>query len=1249
MPLILTAKPETAPLRRRLSRMRERWRGRIALQYGGMVVAGLMAFFVLSGIADFALHLPAMIRAIALVAILIGTYWFIRSRFARSWSALGSDFDVALQIEEHFPEFNDSLASTVQFSDSHVTGSSALRSATERRAMRGAAECEFESILPATKPLAAIGSAAVLTTIVAIFAVLAPEMSGVAATRIIDPFGDHPWPPATRMAIEAPARLASGEPFLLHGELRGEIPDRVEFRFNLDGAAPTIFALPVITDDDAGAFAVRLEPNRIPRSFRFQVAANDAVTPLTLVAVLRPPELTLLNGRPSPQIHLDYPRYTRLPPSDLPDGGGTIEAVAGTTVTIRAAVDRPVRSAQLELTDDTPVRFSAVTAAIGAGDHWTTIAGLAAATTTVGGVAARVENDGMQFELGTIPMIGGRHLLRFTDADGLSGRRALDFRLTPDPSPSVQLERPAAGREMLSVLPDAVIDLAARIDDPVFAIRSIWLEHRKVIDGTAGMTPLRDLRPNPEAHATIAHHLELKSLPLDRPLRDGDVLILAIAANDFDDVTPTKAPGRSHEVELHIVSPAGLAALLQKTQSEIQKELGALHLLQQLARELAESVDAARRLTGSLGREDRERLSQASQLQQQIRQRTGDGRDGLRGSLEQLRQTLRNNSQPGSQAERDRADAVASELERLAQETLAAIEPLLAVARGEQQTTPSDRRATGALPDAIRHQRDAERTLHELAGRMGAWSEARELRAEAGLVERELARLAKQREQLEQQPGVRGARPAELTGAQRTELGRLAEQQSTLADRANELAQRLAKKTADKQGQAAKAASDETSESEKVDAAEQLRVEAAALAKARDRSQSPPSVAAAMQAAAKSISANRHGEAAAQQQTAEQALRDIQAALAEVTEQNVDRLARRLKEAEDAVETLLDEQERLQKRAFEVRASADTPVRRAALEQSAKDQDNLRERADELAQRLTRLNQETAAREMRGAAKAMEKARAQIESSEPAGDQQDDALDRLDDASKELADARQKLDGELQRERQAQSLERLRGFLRRQMDLAVESERLFQSAKSGGGWTRGLQKSLIDLAQSERALADEIGRFAGGSWRESRVIAHWLHDAARLMTDCAGAVETARAGPLDMDTWNDDRREIQSPQAAAEQRLRQLIDAIHNAEKEQAKRSSQEKSPDKPESGGQVGNPDSLPPEVQWKLLRTLQAELNEQTITFAREHPEPTRWTPANRKVLADLQGSQAGLFALLEALSAGETPTEPQKEGKK
>jgi hypothetical protein len=1275
MPLVLP--PMTAPrdLCDRIASLRRRSRSLIAWQGALTLAAFLLGGVLLVGLLDCYLDLPAILRAGILVATLLGVAFFVQRRIVRPWADCSDDLVLALRVEDRFPGLNDALASAVEFDAEPKQGSTALRAATRRHAAREAADCDFNELLH-FRPLARAAIGSVVLGLVAIILMFqTPDKGRIAIARLADPFGDHAWPPETQMTIVAPQWLARGDPFMLRGELRGIVPDVVEFRWAIDGAPASLQAIPVTSDEEMGTFGVRLDPNRVPRTFRYQVRANDSTTPWRTVPVLLPPALVDRDGRPSPQVRLAYPVYTDLPPEDLPAGGSSIECITGAAAFVRAAADRPIRRAWMELEPDSPARASSALAALGALHPMDAMARLAGGLAVVQPLFATIESESTRFELRIVPSVSGRYHLRFEDPSGLAGRREFEIRLAADPSPTVHLERPSAGRDSLAVLPNATIPLAARVEDPIFAVRSVWLEYRASAESRPERLPLANAPTSPDdspdrqrpRHVQIERPWELQSVHHrdGRPLQDGDIVTLLVAANDFDDVTTTKPPGRSHEVELRIVSPAALRILVQKTQAEIQRELAALHTMQRDAHERAATANDQRRQSGSLRPEDLERLSQSTQLQQLIRQRIGNPREGLRAVVEALRQTLQSNPLPDVVSERSRTDALTTELERLVQEELEPIEPLLATARTERGPISPEIRQSGPLPSATRLQAEAERTLRELSERMQAWSEARELRAEAALIERDQERVARQREQFESQPGVRGADVNRLTPGLQEALARLSERQSAVADRGNELVQKLNQRAAEKRGaQQSKDAEAEKLQSQSAqgepsatarlrsqaeearDAARELGEQAQALAKARDTAQGSPSLATQMQSAMRALESNKMGDALATQQAVTQTLRRVQDALAETPEHNVERLAKRLERVEKAVNDLADEQEHLQKRAVEARALTDPAQRQAALEKLTREQEQLREQADELAQRLSRLRQDNAAQQLRRAARSMDQARDDIEQGLPAEAKQDDALDRLDEAQEQIEQARKELEGQLQREQRVKMMDALKGFAARQDSLGAESERIFQAARTEKSWNRALQKSLIDLGQVQQSLGGELGRFADSNFADAKVAMHMLRQASGAMNQIAPAVESVRNGPMDLDSWEDDRRIVQTPQQLAALRLKQIGDSLREADNGEPA----EKALPRSKSGDANGAfGDAIPEILQLQLLRMLQAELNERTASFARLHPDAEKWTPAERAELAVLQRAQADLAALWESLTPAESPPTDRKEEKK
>ncbi len=133
---------------------------------------------------------------------------------------------------------------------------------------------------------------------------------------------------------------------------------------------------------------------------------------------------------------------------------------------------------------------------------------------------------------------------------------------------------------MLTVLADAVLPVEVIADDPIYAVRSVTLSYRthrtdpprylSVYDyrtarrgndgcwqrGRARRSLTRS-RPCScdRTHLECRRSLALAALThLDgTSLQEGDVLILQALADDFDDVTVNKQPGRSGEIEIRIV------------------------------------------------------------------------------------------------------------------------------------------------------------------------------------------------------------------------------------------------------------------------------------------------------------------------------------------------------------------------------------------------------------------------------------------------------------------------------------------------------------------------------------------------------------------------------------------------------------------------------------------------------------------------------------------------------------------------
>src|SRR5262249_46378138 len=156
---------------------------------------------------------------------------------------------------------------------------------------------------------------------------LDPGMGSLAVKRLFLPFASNPWPQMTHLAVNAPTKVARGEPFV------------VEVSVAKNERAPS-FAKITYTYEDGEVATESLRPDArnkfhgrkeaAEKSFSFTVAAGDDKTAKHSVEVVPPPAITATTVR------LAFPAYTGLPPETLATAKNTISAVQGTVISISA-------------------------------------------------------------------------------------------------------------------------------------------------------------------------------------------------------------------------------------------------------------------------------------------------------------------------------------------------------------------------------------------------------------------------------------------------------------------------------------------------------------------------------------------------------------------------------------------------------------------------------------------------------------------------------------------------------------------------------------------------------------------------------------------------------------------------------------------------------------------------------------------------------------------------------------------------
>ena len=784
----------------------------------------LVATTIVAGVLDWRWHLPGLVRAVFLaVALAAAAIIAIRYLF-KPLTARSDDLALALRVEERYPTLNDALASTVQFLNQPSDAdheSASLRREAVRRTMRLLTGLDFNRVVDSRGLLGATLSMAAVGAIALLLLWIDPVLAKTALVRFTNPFGGRDWPHLTQLdALEsrfrnsnsptftdwqpltstngrpATLRVGKGYEFQIQGTVKGRVvPAEVEVVLLSGGFESSRHTCKVILDPDTNMrrFSLDRKPDQVQHDFSFYIRANDDTSKTFDVTVLPPPVLVPLDGKPSPQLRLRYPGYTELPsPQTLSPGIGNIEAVVGTGVTLRAKADRPLRAAWIEFLPDNPqVILGAYLAPFGAAQPFDS------AALTVGGqaVTARVpatfDSDSSRFTVEFLPRIHGNYLLQFEDETGLAGFRRFELRLRNDPAPVVQLDRPSAARDILNVLADAELPLHVLAEDPVFALRSVFVRYRTQRTEEPRTLSLynhtefarRSLAPltGPGVLARKEWKLRPTNLEFNQELslrairhrngfslREGDVVILQAAADDFDDVTFNKQPGLSHEVEIHIVDRNALEIELNREQAKVQQELLRLREKEREALKLVTEVENKLKKGEKLTEEDLAKLLQAEQAQQQLHERIGDDKEGLRAEIARLLQTLKQ-TQLQNSAVKDRMLDVQRELDRLAEKELDPIEQRLTEARKLAELDDDKARADNkaALEKRARELTDkanatakeADRKLTEaikdetLADRIMPPGDAEKerLSAEAEKLKKEAAELQAKANQLKQQ------------------------------------------------------------------------------------------------------------------------------------------------------------------------------------------------------------------------------------------------------------------------------------------------------------------------------------------------------------------------------------------------------------------------------------------------------------------------------------------------------------------
>ena len=850
------------PLRQKIRQLRTRLRQLLLLHGVSWTVAAVVSMAIALGTADylFRLHDPG-VRVLSSLGLLAVAGWVAYRRLWRPLAVQLDEAEIALRLKRRFPELGEQLACALEFldqpDDEPAAGSPALRRAVIDLAWNRAERLDFRTALNPRSPLRAAASSLAVCLTAAILIVLDPLSAQIAAARLASPFAPPPWPRQTHLEFRnVVRRVARGQAFEVEVVNRGKarLPEKVqiEYRLTLPDGTTSIQPEPMGRRGKAVAFARR---ERVTRPFAYRaVGGDDNSMPWIEVDVVEPPAVESLALRLSP------PKYTGYPACTAEEH---LRVLKGTTLSAAGRVNKPVESLTLHLDGHPPV-------------------------------AAVIEADGLRFR---IPPAGrpepridasGVYWFALVDREGLTAESPhWEVHAAADPPPSVAIEQPLAS---LFVTPEAVVPVRVSAKDNL-AVRRIALAYHssrgEARRGPRGEVDLFEGAPEPPTPGNE------KPSPLDNPgdhrvaemqwalkplgLQPGEQLFLSAIAEDYQPATAESQP-----VRLSIITFRELEDRIDAQQDLILDELRRASKTQQRSRSLVRDLEVRIGETKQIDRADVDHLQAAELVQRQVERELTGPRESIPGYVAALLADLDNNRVDSPDVRR-RMQALLAAIDGLRRDRLPPIRHELTSAIKSAQagdaspgdSRPADPGVIRSLATAGEQQDQVIEGIEAMLKDLGRWDDYRRFYRDVGQLTREQEDLGTRTTDLGRR--TMGREPRDLPPAELADLRVLGAAQL-------DLARRLDRMSADM---------DQTAR--QLDATDPLAADTIALAVDDIRRLAISDL---MRAGGGQLEQNRIGQAVASQHRVRKSLHDVLNVLANRRENELERLAERLREAE---------------------------------------------------------------------------------------------------------------------------------------------------------------------------------------------------------------------------------------------------------------------------------------------------------------------------------------------------------------
>ncbi|PHS11634.1 MAG: hypothetical protein COA78_09355 [Blastopirellula sp.] len=1174
------------------------------------MLSALIGLLLLVGLCDYVIHSED-----------IGTRWFLSLLFFVStvllfrklvlphWRWQPSDIEISQRIEGFFPQLKDRISSCLVFlaqaDDDPTAGSSTLRRSVIAETTALIQEVDIDAALNRDYAKKAWMTIFGTMFIICVLGIAAPSYLATSTYRLFAPFAGINWPRVNHLAfVKTPDQVARGGYLLLEViDQNGELPQTVEIEISRGSHTST---KEMQLDFSSNQMIYRIDNITQDLSYR-AIGGDDNTMPWNRLEVLDPPKLTQVD------VKLIPPKYTQEDPLDSPRA---IIALEGTTVQLHATIDRPI--AQAKAVYETSEGKQTIHLIVAAD-------GLSASSQPfdVKPDATRPRED--QFVLSQ----SGSYWLEIETASGLLRRekQRSEVRVTSDKPPAITWLAPL---ENLFLTPVAEIDLKAQVSDD-FGTERVDLQYLRSDQTEQGSTiislyentvnkdaeksetaePVETvaLASTPGESIEVNHHWDLSKL---EGLAPGVTLNLTLIASDYKPQLGESLPRRITIIGQEQLQQR-LAAMHQRLISKISESIES----QQDARTQAKSAEISLAESEKLSQTDLSHLQNSEFTQRRVRQQLEEGVNNAIQQIDDILQQMKINkvAEPTTTTQ---LEDLKNEIRKITKNQLPGIEQSLEetkrelnqAIRSEETETPNSNAERQAAKAEIREkveeigqqQEDTVEKLDELVRSLSQWDTYRRFAVELRNIKQRQDDITQQTRQHNQE--ALGKDIESLTPDQRSELKQLSEAQAELSRRLDRVQSRMREMKEDlgeDEPLAAETLGDAINENRKSATSQQMRE------------------------ASKAIKQNQLGQSAQAQQQVAKALQEVLDVLDNKKENRLKQLSKKLEEAKNELDELVQKQKGLNEKTKQASQIADEMERGRELKKLAEQQKQLQEETERLSRKLERLQANKAAESLQRGAQQLQDAsnNAEQDDAQQSLEDQAQAEQDLEQAQQELAQQQKKVEADLAQEQMARLKQSIEAMVIQQRQITEKLSRLSEALIQDEPLTL-TQLDVVEMISIQQQTLEQETREFAETISKAEVFFLSLVTSADLMREISRNLDI---GLLDEET-------LAFSQEALE-RLEQLLAALEEDKDEE----KQSEAPDEqqPEEGQgeeqqnqQQQNQDGIGQMAQLKLLKSMQQSVNRQTAAAAEELLETGKLTPELEFKLIRLAEEQGKLAEL-------------------